>query len=121
MCTSTPNLAGTLEWNGVGGNEAIDYIQRLGVACMTCIDESASGPWCPQGRVPDVLTPTRRHCMSEQGVYIVCQTLVHLGYTLSLPKSVLSSIGCLLFLGMLVNALQGAFLLLEPKKAALSC
>ncbi len=99
-------------------NTATGYIRHLGVASMTYIDDSLNGPWRPQGNARDVLTPARRHRMSEQGVYIVCQTLIRLGYTLSLSKSVLRPTGCLLFLGMVVDALRGAFLLPESKKTS---
>lgn len=96
------------------------YIRSLGVSTLAYIDDSLNGLWrSPRANVesPGDLTRFQR---AQQAVYIVCQILTRLGYTLSLSKSVLIPVHGLVFLGLWIDALRGAFLLPRCKREAFS-
>ncbi len=92
------------------------YTRKLGVAGMTYIDDSLNGLWRPQNAEKTPAEKSARLKQAKQAVYIVCEVLTRLGYTLALSKSVLIPVQRVLFLGMLVDAAIGAFLLPGNKK-----
>lgn len=104
------------------GLVASGYFRRLGIPCSLYIDDrlqgevfTSSGPWStpPAQRSEDF-----RRRAAVVAILIVLSTLVRLGYTIGIEKSVLKPTTCLEYLGFEVNSSRQAFLVPQRKLLA---
>ena len=99
---------------------ASHYFRSLTIPCSLYIDDRHNG---------QLLSATQSHCYSSlpsledqsraaalSASFIVCYTLISLGYYLSLEKSILLPRQEVPYLGFLVNSVKQSFLLLDKKK-----
>ena len=96
------------------GLAAISYVRSLGVPCSQYIDDRHAG----QLRIPDLTTlyPPSNFALAEAAAYLLCYTLVYLGYFIHLKKSCFIPQLRVPFLGFLSDSSLQVFLLPDDKK-----
>ncbi len=88
------------------------YARRLGVPCLQYIDDRLNGHFGQRG-----LILGESECVgAERAVYIVCQLLTRLGYTLALAKCQFIPVQVIPFLGFLVDSIRRAFVVPQEKR-----
>ena len=89
------------------GLAATSYVRSLGVPCSQYIDDRHAG----QLRIPDLMTlyPPSNFALAEAAAYLLCYTLVHLGYFIHFKKSCLIPQLRVPFLGFLLDSSLQAF------------
>ena len=95
------------------------YFRKLGVPCSLYIDDrlqgelwTSSGPWSSS---PVCRSASFRRRAASAAIAIVLLTLVDLGYTIGIEKSVLVPTTSLEYLGFVVDSKKQAFVLPERK------
>lgn len=91
------------------GLVATSYCRKLGVPCLQYIDDRLISEF-------SCSTSPTRVFNAYKSLFIVCELLVRIGYFIGLKKSVFEPNQVLLFLGMLIDSVKQAFVLLEKKR-----
>ena len=94
------------------GMAATSYCRKLGVPCLQYIDDRMLGELCSHKQSEK----TRGFYQAMRALYIVCQILTRLGYTIGLSKCCFIPSKTLLFLGFFTDSRLMAFILPERKK-----
>lgn len=89
------------------------YVRSLGVPSLQYIDDRLNGQLCTKEN--DAGSTDFRQ--AERAIYVLCQVMTRLGYTLALAKSQLVPVQVIRFLGMLIDSLRLAFIVPEDKRA----
>ena len=95
------------------------YFRSHSIPCSLYIDDQHTGELCIpfQSSVYENLPILERSFASaSSAIFIVCYTLVALGYFLGLSKSILLPRQAVPYLGFTVDSVKQAFLLLQDKK-----
>lgn len=91
------------------GLVATSYCRKLGVPCLQYIDDRLISEF-------SCSTSPTRVFNAYKSLFIVCELLVRICYFIDLKKSVFEPNQVLLFLGMLIDSVKQAFVLLEKKR-----
>ncbi|KAJ8321084.1 hypothetical protein KUTeg_002671 [Tegillarca granosa] len=94
------------------GLTATSYCRKLGVPCLQYIDDRLVGEW--------LVALGGCIIAAMKGLYIVCEVLIRLGYFLAISKCIFEPSKHILFLGMILDSDQLAFLLPLDKKERFS-
>jgi hypothetical protein len=95
------------------GMVVTSYCRNLGVPCLQYIDDRLLGEYLDRIR--------RQVCYDRildayRALYIVCEVLTRVGYTISLSKSEFVPVQSRRFLGLLTDSIKQAFLLPDDKR-----
>lgn len=87
------------------------YVRSLGIPCLQYVDDRLNGQQCLGASQTE--SP---YTLAERAIFIVCSLLTALGYTIALNKSQLIPVHILRFLGMMIDAVRGAFVIPQDKR-----
>lgn len=92
------------------GLVATSYCRNLGIPCLQYIDDRLIGALSLKGFSNQEL--------AERALYIVCSTLIKLGYFVGLKKSLFIPSHLLKFLGLIIDSVRQTFLIPKEKRAS---
>jgi hypothetical protein len=97
------------------GMAVTSYCRGLGVPCLQYIDDRLIGDFMEKTLAIESHRSGRLR-EAERAVYILCEVLSRVGYTLALQKCQFIPLQIRRFLGLLLDSLKQAFLLPEDKR-----
>lgn len=97
------------------------YFRSVGIPCLLYIDDRHTGEISFNSITPAyaALSSDRKRALARasSAVFVVCYTLIMLGYFIGLKKSILVPRQCVPYLGFGIDSVSQSFTLLEEKKS----